>query len=192
MVATSHHLWVILLARIISGILFGIFQANGKVYNAEIAHPDMRGSLGTIIGNMFTLGSLYTYTTSYFLSSWRTVAWLQLVPCAALGLSVCFIPNSPFWLVERGREEEARASLTTLRGPGYCVETELAEIVNKKKAKEVVGRSVMRTLASRVFLLPFIRIGVLMSLTQWAGINVLTNYMVNIFTEAGSRWSSSS
>ena len=151
----------------------------------------MRGSLGTIIGNMYTLGSLYTYTTSYFLSSWRTVAWLQLVPCAALGLSVCFIPNSPFWLVERGREEEARASLQILRGPHYCVEAELGQIVNKKKAKEAVGRSVLKTLASRVFLLPFIRLGALMAISQWAGINVIISYMVSIFQDSGSRWCSS-
>ena len=173
-------------SRILAGALFGVFQANGKVYNAEIAHPDMRGSLGTIIGNMYALGSLFTYLSGYFLASWRTVAWLQLVPCAALGLAVSFIPNSPFWLVERGREEEARASLRTLRGPDYCVEAELAEIVDKKRAKEVMGRGVLQTLASRVFILPFLRIGVLMMITQWAGINVITSYMVTIFSDAGS------
>ena len=163
-----------------------MFQANAKVYNAEIAHPDMRGSLGTIIGNMFALGSLFTYLSAYLVTSWRTVAWLQLVPCALLGLAVCFIPNSPFWLVERGREEEARASLTTLRGPHYDVEEELAEIVNKKRAKEVLGRGVLQTLASRVFLRPFFRIGVLMMITQWAGINIISSYMVTIFKDAGS------
>ena len=94
-------------------MLFGLFQANGKVYNAEIAHKDLRGSLGTVISNMYCLGSLYTYITGYFihrsvssfdkesfllhLSSWRTVAWLQLLPCALLGVSVYFVPNSPYW-----------------------------------------------------------------------------------------------
>ena len=60
LIATCHHVWVILLSRcfnsliisyhnlstqllrIISGFLFGLFQANGKVYNAEISHPDVR------------------------------------------------------------------------------------------------------------------------------------------------------
>ena len=45
MIALSHHIWIILVSRVMSGIIFGVFQANGKVYNAEIAHPDMRGSL---------------------------------------------------------------------------------------------------------------------------------------------------
>ena len=165
-----------------------------------------RGSLGTIISNMFALGSLFTYTTGYFISSWRTVAWLQILPCALFGLSALLVslpvsmtlsvycdassvpqvPNSPYWLVEKGRDTEARASLRVLRGPRYNLEPELAEIVTKKREKEQMGRSVVSTLASRVFLLPFLRIGALMMITQWAGINVITSYMVTIFQESGS------
>eukprot|EP00092_Neocalanus_flemingeri_P030885 GFUD01033541.1.p1 GENE.GFUD01033541.1~~GFUD01033541.1.p1 ORF type:complete len:513 (+),score=81.63 GFUD01033541.1:247-1785(+) len=186
MVALSHAIWVILLSRIISGILFGLFQANGKVYNAEIAHPDMRGSLGTIIGNMFALGSVFTYLTGYFVHSWRTIAWLQMIPVGLLGISVIFIPDSPYWLIERGREQDARRSLIILRGSSYDIEEEFGEIVNKKRIKDARGRSVLQTLCSRVFIIPFIRIGSLMMITQWAGINVITSYMVNIFMEAGS------
>ena len=58
MIALSHRVWVVYLARIMSGFLFGTFQANGKVYNAEIAHPDLRGSLGTMISNMAALGTV--------------------------------------------------------------------------------------------------------------------------------------
>ena len=50
MVALAGNLPTILLSRLLSGVLFGIFQANGKVYNAEVAHPSMRGVLGTMIG----------------------------------------------------------------------------------------------------------------------------------------------
>ena len=93
---------------------------------------------------------------------------------------------APLRLVERGREDEARDSLRILRGPHYDLEPELAEIVAKKRAKEAVGRSVAATLASRVFLLPFVRLGALMMISQWAGINVITSYMVTIFQESGS------
>ena len=116
-----------------------------------------RGSIGTVISNMFTLGCLYTYVSSYFIASWRTVAWLQLVPCALLGLATFFAPNSPYWLVERGREEEARKSLRILRGPDYNLEEELAEIVAKKRAKELTGKSVGSTLVSGTFWRPFLR-----------------------------------
>ena len=36
-----------------------------KVYNAEIAHPEMRGSLGAIIPAMASLGTLYTFLVSF-------------------------------------------------------------------------------------------------------------------------------
>jgi hypothetical protein len=58
--------------------------------------------------------------------------------------------------------------------------------VNKKKMKEVLGKSTFQTLCSRTFLLPFLRIGTLVILTQWTGISVLGSYMVTIFTEADS------
>merc|ERR1712106_576507 len=159
MIALTNYIQIILLSRVLAGVVFGVYQANGKVYDAEIAHPDMRGSLGTIMSNMFALGSIYTYITGYFISSWR---------------------------VERGREEEARESLIRLRGSSYDIEEEFLEIVNKKKAKEERGRTVVQTLGSRVFFIPFLRIGGLMMLTQWTGINVITSYMVNIFMESGS------
>ena len=59
--------------------------------------------------------------------------------------------------MERGREEEARKSLQVLRGPDYDLEGELAEIVAKKRAKELTGKSVGSTLASSTFLRPFLR-----------------------------------
>ena len=186
LVALSHELWLILVSRVISGVIFGVFQANGKVYNAEIAHPDLRGSLGTILGNMFALGSVYTYVLGYFVQSWRTIAWCQMVPSCLLGLSVFFVPDSPYWLVEKGRYQEAKESLVILRGSNYDVNDEYQEIVDKKKRKEEKGRTVLQTLCSKIFLIPFLRIGSLMIITQWAGINVITAYMVNIFIMSGS------
>ena len=159
MVALSNQLWIIFISRVMSGIIFGLFQANGKVYNAEIAHPDLRGSIGTMLGNMFALGSMYTFLTGYFVHSWRTVAWLQLLPSTLMGISVFFIPDSPYWLVEKGRLEDARQSLVVLRGSNYDVNDEFQEIVNKKKQKENKGLTVLQTLCSKIFLLPFLRIG---------------------------------
>ena len=89
--------------------------------------------------------------------SWRLLAWLQIIPCGLFGVSSFFVPNSPYWLVEQGRQEDAEIALRQLRGPNYDLAAELAEMVEKKRAKEEEGRGVAETLASRVFLLPFIR-----------------------------------
>ena len=69
-----------------------------------------------------------------------------------------------------------------MRGKEYNVEKELQEIVEKKRLKEEGGeRSVIKTIFSKEFLLPFVKIGILMSLSQWAGINILSSYLVTVF-----------
>ena len=115
---------------------------------------------------MNTLGSLYTYICGYLVQSWRGVAWLQLVPPALLAVSVLAIPDSPYWLVQHGRVAEARAALVRLRGPRYCVEQELAEIVDKRQRQGGERPGVLAALANRAFLLPFARIGALMLIGQ--------------------------
>ena len=60
-------------------------------------------------------------------------------------------------MVEQGRQEDAEIALRQLRGPHYDLAAELAEMVEKKRVKEEEGRGVASTLASRVFLLPFVR-----------------------------------
>ena len=78
----------------------------------------MRGSLGAIIPAMASLGTLYTFLVStllanilltdsdqvgYLAESWRTVAYSQLASALLLGLATAIAPESPYWLVERGR-----------------------------------------------------------------------------------------
>jgi len=187
MIALANRLEIIFVARFLAGILFGTFQANGKVYNAEIAHPEMRGSLGAIIPAMASLGTLYTFLVGHLTESWRTVAYSQLASALMLGLATAIAPESPYWLVERGREADAKRSLLRLRGKEYDVEKELREIVEKKEKKQQSGeRSVLKSIFSKEFLLPFLKIGILMSLSQWAGINILSSYLVTVFEEAGS------
>jgi len=108
------------------------------------------------------------------------------VPVVVNTVGVYFVPESPYWLVEHGRANEARASLVRLRRPASSVEQELQEIIEKKKSKEGLEVSLLGKLTSRQFLLPFFRIGLLMWLSQWAGIHVITTYMVTIFQQSGS------
>ena len=57
-------------------------------------------------------------------------------------------------------------------------------MLNKKKSKDP-DQSVLSLLFSKVFFRPFIRIGLLSVITHWAGISVVSSYMVNIFQDAG-------
>ena len=99
---------------------------------------DLRGDLGAILGCMFSLGNIFIYTTCYFMMSWRTVAWLQLIPVSALWIFMFVVTESPYWLVRR--VEEAREAFTFLRGEGS--EEELAEIIKKKNSKEAIENGI--------------------------------------------------
>ena len=181
-VALAPSLPLILASRLLAGTLFGVFQANTAAYIAEISQPALRGSLAVMLGPLYSLGCLYTYLTDWLAEDWRTTAWLQLLSVALMAAAVR-MPESPHWLVQRGREEEALAALIQLRGPRYDAKQELAEIVASKKAfGDDVG--LLGKLCSRVFLLPFLRIGVLLLLCEWAGTRVVEAFLEVILLES--------
>jgi len=90
--------------------------------------------------------------------------------------------------VEKGRDEDARDALLWLRGPNYCVDEELQEIIDKKKEKDrrQAKTSIVSVIMSMAFLRPFLRIGMLMLIVQWGGVMVIGAYMVDIFKMSGS------
>jgi hypothetical protein len=48
-------------------------------------------------------------------ASWRIPVGIQILPAVVLGIGMFFMPYSPRWLVEVGRDEEARQTLSHLR-----------------------------------------------------------------------------
>jgi len=91
------------------------------MYIAEVAPPEIRGSLLVLeeFSIVFGICAAYwlTYGTRYISSDWsfRLPFLLQIGPAALLGVSVFFLPFSPRWLVSKGRDSEALASLCKLR-----------------------------------------------------------------------------
>ena len=88
----------------------------------------MRGSLVALQQLAITFGIMISfwidYGTNYIggvgetqsEAAWRLPIALQLVPALILGFGILFMPFSPRWLVNNGREEEALAVLSRARG----------------------------------------------------------------------------
>ncbi|KAL8946964.1 MAG: hypothetical protein Q9222_006704 [Ikaeria aurantiellina] len=117
----------IIAGRFITGLAIGAMSVNVPNYNAEVAPPEVRGSLVALQQLAITAGIMVSFWIDYGTNNiggtgktqsdaaWILPICLQLVPGIALGIGILFMPFSPRWLVHHGREAEARKVLSSLR-----------------------------------------------------------------------------
>ncbi|KAK2765377.1 hypothetical protein FQN54_008223 [Arachnomyces sp. PD_36] len=133
----------ILGGRFVTGMGVGSLSMCVPMYNAEIAPPEVRGSLVGLQQLAITAGIMISfwidYGTNYIGGTGETqsdAAWLlplalQLAPALLLGVGLIFMPFSPRWLIHHDREGEARdvlASLRNLSADDPLIELEFLEI----------------------------------------------------------------
>jgi sugar porter (SP) family MFS transporter len=115
---------VLLIARTLIGVAIGADSAIATAYIAEYAPKDRRGSLTMLQQWMITVGILVSYIVALIIFSafpgsaasvgWRLVLGLGAVP-ALVGLALrTQMPESPRWLLRRGRYDEVRKAMATL------------------------------------------------------------------------------
>ncbi|OLL73407.1 Sugar symporter [Pseudonocardia sp. Ae150A_Ps1] len=105
-------LTVLLLARIVLGLAIGAASVAVPAYIAEIAPAHLRGRLVSVNQLMISSGILLSYVTGYVLSdaqAWRWMLAIAAVPAAVMLVALPRLPESPRWLLAKGRE--------TRRGP---------------------------------------------------------------------------
>lgn len=118
----SPNVYILLLARLLDGFGIGLAVTLVPVYISETAPPEIRGLLNTLpqftgSGGMF-LAYCMVFTMSLTESpSWRLMLGVLSIPSVLyFGLTVFFLPESPRWLVSKGRMLEAKQVLQRLRG----------------------------------------------------------------------------
>ena len=107
---------------------------------------------------------------------------------SVLFLLLCWLlPESPVWLMRRGREEEARRTLAWLRGEKYDIEPEVEEIreVTAKENKITTTQSVIDVVKSRTFLQPLALTCTLSMVQLLSGSDQLETYILVIFKDTG-------
>lgn len=183
LVTWAANLSMLFIGRFLLGISGGAFCVAAPTYTAEIAQADIRGTLGSYFQLMLVIGVLF----SYIVGSNSTVFTLNLI-CAAIplvfGAIFVFMPETPVYLVSKGRKEAAAKSLKWLRGSDYDYSAELADLQAQYESDKKNKVSLMAALSRRSTIKAmFITLG-LMFFQQMSGINAVIFYTKDIFEAA--------
>ncbi|KAL6154655.1 hypothetical protein ACJQWK_00696 [Exserohilum turcicum] len=121
-------------AKILTGFALGAWTVGTQTFVSEITPLPMRGialSINTVLMNLgllIAISATFSRLTIMDPIAFRVVfagAWA--FPAAIL-LGLLFVPESPYWLVMKGKHEQARRSLTRLSPAGEEIETRLVNI----------------------------------------------------------------
>ncbi len=189
--------------RIIGGLGIGAASMTSPMYIAEVAPARMRGRMVSVNQLAIVTGIVVVYFVNYFivnygatvdrtgeiaggeswnvLYGWRWMFGSGILPSALFLLLLCFVPESPRWLVKQGRHDEALAILSRIVG-GQCARAETAEI-EATLAQETGTFAQLFEPRMRVVLLIGVSLAVLQQVT---GINVFLYFAPEIFKKLGS------
>ena len=174
---------VLVAGRLIDGVAIGFASIVGPLYISEIAPPGIRGGLTSLNQLMVTTGILLSYFVNYAFAdagAWRWMLGAGMVPAIVLAIGILKMPESPRWLFEHGRRDEARAVLKRTRSGG--VEEELGEIEETVETQSETG--------VRDLLAPWLRPALVVGLglavfQQITGINAVIYYAPTILESTG-------
>ncbi|XP_048369215.1 solute carrier family 2, facilitated glucose transporter member 6 isoform X2 [Sphaerodactylus townsendi] len=102
------------------------------VYISEISYPGIRGALGSCPQIMAVLGALTLYSLGLVLP-WRWLAVAGEVPVLLMIILLCFMPDSPRFLISKRKDDEALSALTWLRGQDTDYQWEYEQIKDSVK-----------------------------------------------------------
>jgi SP family arabinose:H+ symporter-like MFS transporter len=119
-------------ARFIGGLAIGAGSVLAPLYIAEVAPAAKRGRLVSLNQMAIVTGILIAYVVNWGFSflgpnSWRWMFATAAIPSLALFIALFFVPESPRWLVEKGRSSEALTVLSRINGSAVA-ERELKSI----------------------------------------------------------------
>jgi sugar porter (SP) family MFS transporter len=174
-------------SRFAAGIGVGMASMLSPLYIGEIAPAHYRGRMVAINQLTIVLGILITNIVNYTLrnegdDAWRWMFGLGAIPSLLFFIGVLWLPESPRWLSQMNKLEQAKIILERIGGTGFS-NTTINEIqrsfqnVNKAKFISVFEKKI----------LPAVLVGIgLAVFQQFCGINVVFNYTATIFESIGA------
>ncbi len=180
--------YTLIAARLFLGLAIGISSFSVPLYIAEISPTRLRGRLVSLFQLLITIGILVSYLSDLAfadnndLSSWRPMFYVGVIPGIILLIGMLFLPETPRWLMSKGRETESRQVLKKIEEPGM-VEVSIQQMKDDlEKDKSRAGLSEVFKPWLRTVLI--IAVGI-MFFQQFVGINTVIYYSPKIFMIVG-------
>ncbi len=176
--------WLIA-ARAVLGLAVGTASFVSPMYISENTPPRIRG--GTVSFNqlMITSGILIAYIVNFAFrgvgDNWRWMLGLGALPGLALAIGMLFVPHTPRWLMQAGREDEARAVLEQSRTSDE-IDDEIGDI--RDVVQQHRSTSLRRLIGPRVRPLLLVGLG-LAVFQQLIGVNTVVYYSATILKYTG-------
>ncbi|WP_332819660.1 sugar porter family MFS transporter [Sphingopyxis sp.] len=177
-----------LIFRFLCGLAIGGSSVLAPIYIAEIAPPRHRGLLVGLFQLMIVTGILVAYLSNATIAglvggdaAWRWKLGVTAAPALLFFVLLFAIPNSPRWLVAKGRRDEARVALARIGTSPDAAEAELRR-VEQALERDPPGEK----LSWRRHRRPMMLAVLVAMFNQLAGINAVLYYLNDIFVRAGS------
>jgi SP family sugar:H+ symporter-like MFS transporter len=195
----AHVQALFVVARIAGGMAVGAASVLSPAYISEVAPASIRGRLTTVQQIMIITGLTTAFLVNYFLAAsageststywagieaWRWMYLMQAIPAAIFLIALIFIPESPRYLVSKGRDEKAASVLTSLFGADVA-RGKLAEIRatfaedHRPRLSDIKG-------SGPLGIRPIVWVGIMLAVfQQLVGINVIFYYGATLWQLAG-------
>jgi MFS transporter, SP family, major inositol transporter len=184
---------VMVVGRAILGLAVGAASTIVPVFLAELAPYEIRGSIAGRNEFAIVAGQLAAFIVNAIIGNiwgeghgvWRVMLAVEALPAIALFIGMIRMPESPRWLVNKGRNAEALAVLSTIR-PEDRAEAEVRQIAKVSDEEEHETHVSWTGVFTNKWLFRILLIGIGLGVAQQlTGINSIMYYGQTVLKESG-------
>ena len=174
---------IVIVARFVAGTALGMVSVLAPLYLSEIAPDHLRGRMVGVFMVLSMVGALIAFLVDYAFAAdqgWRAMFGIPIGAAVIFGIGVWILPDSPRWLVNKGRSDLARQALARFRGSAN-VDDELRCIEESRQAGGATWAALLAPAIRRAVIVG-VGLGFFQRVT---GIDAAFFYAPTIFKQAG-------